>query len=776
MANIFDRVGLVNRFLRLFLKTTAYTFLFVVVTVGALLVALPWLAQSPWAISQVTSLASRISGRAIVVEGPIAINLGRISKVSIHNVTVHESSTHESKVIFSLKDAEVDIPIYENLLSHYTLDNLLIKDVHLSLGGHTQSAPTKTQVSSSQKDSDPANEPEESASVVTVPMLKNARIQALSISDVSVSPARVISVSEVSVTSPTEDGGIAVAGAFSINDDSYTLAGGGGDVNALLRGEMTPVKLSLQSQRHSLEIEGSATISGTLDLRISAKGDDLSTFGKPFLQGLPNWRPYRLHTKVHFVRGEGPMRFSEIAAELSSVAVNGDVEGSLTAKGSVRGKANLTLPQFGIVAQGEMLSAKEYTFNVKGGLKDLSSLNPLVLTDLPQIKDLSVDGNARYTVQPQGGSIILESTQVKVAESAAQLSGAISFSPLTIQGKIAASMLDLTSLTHSLGIRDDDHVAHEGHVHAKDISQRPPKDTSPFAFPAGMTIQLHTEVETLTGVVAEPISSLKADITLRDGALKAEKISGHFASGSFEGAVEASPTLFVVRGDAKQLHSAPLFKAFSSTPFVEGEFDATFDLNSSGESVSALANTLSGKVLITSDHATFKSRALELSASSLQRILAPIFSRGEHAESDCVVLDYEIAKGRITPKGNVVNLGDVFIFSSGEADIPSDRVSLSFNVNSSNPSLASLIPPFRAVGSLRSPLFVPSASGSVASVFDTAEGIFDSAVGVVSNTARFILSRPGEVLAGKAQCYRALEIESKRLSSRVGRVFSGSEK
>ena len=116
----------------------------------------------------------------------------------------------------------------------------------------------------------------------------------------------------------------------------------------------------------------------------------------------------------------------------------------------------------------------------------------------------------------------------------------------------------------------------------------------------------------------------------------------------------------------------------------------------------------------------------------------------------------------------MIKFGDVFIFAKGQLDFPKDKISYNFNVNSTNPTLASLVPPFRAYGSLGHPHFVPSASGAVASVMDSAEGVVDSALGVVAGTASLILGPSSEKLAGREICKHALSVERSRISSRVG--------
>jgi hypothetical protein len=135
-------------------------------------------------------------------------------------------------------------------------------------------------------------------------------------------------------------------------------------------------------------------------------------------------------------------------------------------------------------------------------------------------------------------------------------------------------------------------------------------------------------------------------------------------------------------------------------------------------------------------------------------------------------MNFTLKDGIARSNGNVVNLGDVFLFGQGEVNLLKNTISYSSNVNSTNPSLASLIPPFRVVGALGSPFFIPSTAGSVASVFDSAEGVFDTALGAVTSTARFILSSSGEKFEGRALCKEAIEVESRRMSTRVGRLFS----
>ena len=777
--NIIDTTGLVNRFFRLFLLIGVWSVAFVVIATVGLIVTLPWLVQSKWAIDKISSVAGGLSGTSIVIEGPISLTLGKAVRVSVHNVAVRASEAPESPVIFSLKDGEVEIPVYENILSAYTFNNLLVEDVFVVLGaqgGGKTNEPTHPNTAESGAG---IGEESDKLPQIVVPVFKNARVRALSIVDESATPPRRFVVNELTVTSPSQEGGISLDGALSINDDQYQLRGSGGDVNVLLNGATMPIRVAVESPRHSLELVGSIATSGQLDLKVSAKGDDFSTFGAPFIDGLPSWKPYRVQSNVVWP-GKGAMRFSDVSAELSGIKIEGAIEGSLNKTGGVIGTAALSLPQFGITANGEMISTKEYVVKVKGGLSDLRVLNPLFVTELPQIESLFLDGSAHYTVSSKGSAIRLDKTHVKIGASEAEVEGAIALDPLKIQGNVAAKVIDVPSLQRSFGgEREGSSEGASGHTkvhaHEQQVPKKPAHEVSPFSFLDGLDIEAQVKVDALKGVVPEDISALTTDLTIRDGSLRAPKISGVFAGGAFEAAVEASTESIAVKGDSKGVKCVQLFNALSTTPFVEGEFDISVDVRASSRSVSDTAKTLSGEFSISSDHATFKSKALELSASSLQRILAPIFSRGEQAESDCLILDYAISEGRITPKGNVINLGDVFIFARGEADIPADKVSMSFNVNSTNPSLASLIPPFRAVGSLSSPFFIPSTSGSVASVFDTAEGIFDSAVGMVGDTARFILSRPGEVLVGKAQCQRALEEERKRFSSRVGRAIS-SEK
>jgi uncharacterized protein involved in outer membrane biogenesis len=402
------------------------------------------------------------------------------------------------------------------------------------------------------------------------------------------------------------------------------------------------------------------------------------------------------------------------------------------------------------------------TFSINASGKDLSTLSPLFFGKLPGWQDYSLKTKL---ILPKGenDSFSLSDLSLKIGKNDLAGTIAVKLSPLLVTAKLNSDTFDLGVLSAFLATEEK-----EVETEAAEEKKEDPANI-PYELLNALNANIEINVANLKTPPALDFYHASLMLRLKDGDLEIEKLSAETLGASLDSKFKASPGALEFKLSGTNLDAKAIALAAGGQPTIEGAYNLAFDLKGAGDTWPEIVKTLTGDINLNSQNAKLNSSVLRNTASGLFDILSPVFGKSKRAESECLLLNFRVINGVAKAGRQVFNLKDVFIFGEGQLDFSKDKIKYNFNVRSSNPTLASLIPPFRAFGSIGDPSFVPSVSGAVASVGDTAEMAVSSVFNIASGAFKMLLSKRKEKLSGLDVCSEAYELEQKLLSSWVGK-------
>jgi len=208
------------------------------------------------------------------------------------------------------------------------------------------------------------------------------------------------------------------------------------------------------------------------------------------------------------------------------------------------------------------------------------------------------------------------------------------------------------------------------------------------------------------------------DILLKNGNLAIRpfnfSIGGGRADVQFALRTQEKPAALTTILDIDQLEIGPMLDKLGYQRSVEGNLDADFSLDTTGDSVAALMAALNGNTLITMSNGRAASEYLELLekylGSGILRMINPFEEKREYTPINCFVNRIEIKDGLAdikilldTDRTSIISIGDVNLKTEAlnlgikptpkKRDMPAD---ISFN-------LRQLSQPFKLGGTLAAP-------------------------------------------------------------------------
>jgi uncharacterized protein involved in outer membrane biogenesis len=660
---------------------------------------------------------------------------------------------------------KISVPLFENLTGRYRINFVEANDVTVQIASTSDGR-------SNWSFSDPHSVEEESTtapsegqpiSSPSIPHLDELIIRNLQVSLASGNPHRRLTAKELVIKSLDDTGKSSIAASLVLDDSPLSITGEVGSINSFLSGSDLGLKVDLTQSHNKVFAEGALKGDGALGLNVKASGTDFSSLGIPIGVTLPKWTEYQLAFHVTKSAEERlSLNFSNLAATLSGSTITGSANVHEGDRGLYKVAADLALAAQHVKADLQFHSDGAMDATLTTSLSDLSHLSQVALTQLPAIKELSFAGKVHYAPSTsEKASIRAEDFSLRIGESDLKGTVAVQLSPLEVTAAINSAVLDLAALNDNFA-----------HPHST-VPSTPSKEERriPFELLKELNADIRFTVGRLKTILGLELGATQLALTLKDGVLTIPRLYSEAFDGIFTASLSAAPNELGLTLQGEHFKGNPVILLAGGTPLLDGDFDFSVDLKSNGDTLPQILETLTGTMRLSSEDAKLKSSSVAAASSGLLELLSPIFGGSKEAHSDCLLVEYDVKNGLARATKQVFKLGEVFIFGKGTLDLKKSTLRYNFNVNSTNPSFASLIPPFRAFGSLSSPHFVPSASGTVASVFDSAEGVLDSAVGSVASTANFILARPGERVVGKELCIKALAAEGNRMSSRVGSLL-----
>lgn len=398
-------------------------------------------------------------------------------------------------------------------------------------------------------------------------------------------------------------------------------------------------------------------------------------------------------------------------------------------------------------AAGDLVGAAAAELAVNASGEDLSALSPLVGAALPAIGPYTLSGDVTIA----GDSIAFSGLAAELGES--DVAGAAT---LDLGGErprltadLASKTLDLADLQPGSGPgtqdagsspaatqTDADGGAGDGRI----FSDSPLGLEALSALDGKLTLSA-AEARLSPRVF---VNDLRLTAALENGRLVVEPLQAQLAEGDLTGraVVDAgqSPARLELRLDGAAMDFGALLRKAEVSEQVGGALDAEVDLRSQGDSLRALAAGLDGHVQAVSQDGTIDNALLSFFSVGLSDITGPLFGTAERARLECMITRFDIAGGKAESRALVLDTGTFAIAGRGGVDLASERVSLAFDTETSEPSLASLAVPFKVIGPLEDPSIVPDPIGAAGNVVGT--------VGTVAETGGNIVAGVVDTLGG----------------------------
>ena len=401
----------------------------------------------------------------------------------------------------------------------------------------------------------------------------------------------------------------------------------------------------------------------------------------------------------------------------------------------------------------------ELNASIKLSGKDLSSLSPLIKEDLPKYSDYRLSSNFSL----DQSSSLLRFADLNLSLMGNDLQGEldIKLEPLSFKSKLVSKKLNLQQFVSQADSSSND-------TQETDTAAKQQEPRFPFEAFKSFNADLDLQVDDLVTFLGLEFKNTQIVATILDGELNVSKLKANSLGAEINGSFSAKNRELNFEFQGKGFDANPIMLLSGGTPIIEGRFDLDANLFAKGELLSEIKKTLSGDIKLSTSKAEIKNTVLDSVSSGLMGILAPILGGKEKAQVPCMLFNYELKDGVAYSKEQVLKLGEAFIFAKGQLDIARDEIKYDFHVNSANPSLVSLVPPFKATGAIGSPVFMPSASATIASIVDTTEGVANSAIGVLGQGARLLTGNHLETLTGLDICYAAYKQEQSLITSQIG--------
>jgi hypothetical protein len=269
------------------------------------------------------------------------------------------------------------------------------------------------------------------------------------------------------------------------------------------------------------------------------------------------------------------------------------------------------------------------------------------------------------------------------------------------------------------------------------------------------------------------LNDVIVDILLKDGTLEIKPfnftIGGGKADVRFALRSQEKPAGLAVALDIDQLEIGPMLDQLGSERTIDGNMDAAFNLDSSGDSVAALMAGLNGYIHIAMQDGRAASESLEQLekwlGSGILRMLNPFQERREFTPVNCFVNSIEVKDGLANVK-ILLDTDRTSIFGAGDVNLKTEGLDLGIKPmpkKGAGPadfsfSLKELSQPFRLGGTLAGPHLTIDA-GRTAFVIGKLAGAL--ALGPIGIGAFF-----GDVSVGKKDpCAIALQAMEKGRAS-----------
>jgi len=308
----------------------------------------------------------------------------------------------------------------------------------------------------------------------------------------------------------------------------------------------------------------------------------------------------------------------------------------------------------------------------------------------------------------------------------------LSAKPPKLKGELSSDKLDLRPLLAEEKEKSTENTQNNTPVDAKAKKSKPKTESSKSGVQNTKVFSAEPlQLEGLQAIEADlkfrekqvllprsALNDVSVDVLLKDGNLTIKPfkftIGGGKADAQFALRSRETPAVLAATLDIDQLEIGPMLDQLGYQRSVEGNLDAAFNLDGSGDSVAALMAGLNGNIRISMSNGRVASEYLEVLekylGGGILRMLNPFEEKREYTPVNCFVDKIEIKDGLADVK-LLLDTDHTSIFGAGDVNLKTERLDLGIKPTPKKRampvdisfSFRELSQPFRLGGTLANP-------------------------------------------------------------------------
>jgi hypothetical protein len=241
------------------------------------------------------------------------------------------------------------------------------------------------------------------------------------------------------------------------------------------------------------------------------------------------------------------------------------------------------------------------------------------------------------------------------------------------------------------------------------------------------------------------LSDVTVGVALAGGDLQVDPLQAAYQQSRMEGRVGLDAS-----GETPQLATQIAVDDFDFgralneqglTDEVEGTMDIRLDLTGAGASPRAIASTLNGTTEVVNEGGKISNKLLAIVGADFTQILGPLLGGEDTTALNCIVSRFDIADGLATSQAMVLDTATFSLAGTGDVNLASEELDLTFDTGTRVPALVSLAIPFKVQGTLANPRVIPDPVGAL-------KGIAGAAATISNPLAVLGAVAGGQVLEG----------------------------
>lgn len=352
----------------------------------------------------------------------------------------------------------------------------------------------------------------------------------------------------------------------------------------------------------------------------------------------------------------------------------------------------------GIVADIATAPKPDLKLTVEG--ESLATLSSLAGAPVPPLGPYSIaarlSGDIRKTVRLDDFAATVGGSDLSGAMSVA-LGGEVP----AIDGTFRSKRIDIADLAKG---GSDSETAPA----AKDDGRVFPDDPLPLDGLKAVDAAINLTVETLVAVLEA--KNVALDLTLKGGDLRISRLKAIASDGAVDGTIRLNAASATPAVDASvqvtKFDAGRFLTDMNVTDLLEGRFNVNIDVKGRGNSVRAIMASLDGKTQVAMGSGRMKSTALDSFIGGPTKFLTELVAgkQSEYTVINCVVSQFDIAKGLATSKALVLDTEYATIAGTGTIDLATEALDLEVDPKPKSATINTAVP-VEIAGTLANPSY-----------------------------------------------------------------------